>query len=344
MKSGIYILCLALGLMLGACGKKTDGNYATEVRVKTVVMTDTSRVDNSEYNKLVRTYMGMVEEVSNASLSFTFGGQVMKVYVSEGDHVTKGQRLISVDDTEAQASLSAAKAQFEQARDAYDRVKTVYDKGGVSEVKWVDVQTKLAQARSVYELANQNVSNRVLTAPFSGVIGEINAVVGDNLLPGQPVVKVIDVNNLCVTFYVPEAEIRLLSVGDQVEVDCGSIGKCFKAVVQDKSLVANRVTHSYKVRLQVEKPDSELLPGMNCKVHVVQNNLKGYVIPGRAVQTYQDGLYCWVVKDGCAQRVPVKSSAFVNNGVVISSGITKGDIVVVSGYQKLYNGVRVVTE
>ena len=338
------LLCFLLYVQLTGCGNKSHDTEVPAIKVKTIVLADTSGVSNRCGNRLVRTYMGIVEEASNASLSFTLGGQVTNVAVSEGDKVKKGQRLICVDDTEARASLTGATAQLEQARDAYNRVRSVYEKGGVSEVKWVEVQTKLAQAQSLFDMAHQTLSGRVITAPFDGVVGEVKAAVGDNLLPGQPVIKVLDVNNLCVTFYVPESEIRLLNVGEKVSVECGSLNRLYSASVQDKSMIANQLTHSYKVRLKLDKPDSDLLSGMNCKVRVNQQNMSGYVVPGSAVQTYQDGLYCWIVDNGIARRVFVKPSAFVNDGVVISSGITKGDEVVVAGYQKLYNGVRVEVE
>ncbi len=345
MKKYIHIvLCFLLCVHIVGCRSKSRDTASPAVKVRTIVLADTSDISNTSGNRLVRTYIGAVEEASNASLSFNLGGQVTKVSVSEGDKVKKGQRLICVDDTEARASLAGATAQLEQARDAYNRVKAVYDKGGVSEVKWVEVQTKLAQAQSLFDMANQTMSGRVITAPFDGVVGEVKAAVGDNLLPGQPVIKLLDVNNLCVSFYVPESEIRLLNVGDTVSVECGSLNRLYSAFVQDKSMIANHLTHSYKVRLKLDTPDADLLSGMNCKVRVNQQNMTGYVIPGSAVQTYQDGLYCWIVENGVARRVSVKSSAFVNDGVVISSGITKGDEVVVAGYQKLYNGVRVEVE
>lgn len=339
----LYILFVLTALLV-SCGHHSNPETSQSVKVKTLVLTDTSLIDRSPSSSLQRVYMGIVEEASNAALSFPYGGQVTTVYVTEGSRVSKGQRLIGVEATDAEASLSAARAQLNQARDAYNRVKIVYDAGGVSEVKWVDVQTKLAQAQSVYDLAAQSMSNCMLTAPFDGVVGEINAVVGDHLLPGQIVAKILDINKLCVTFCVPEQEIRLLNVGDMVSVECFSIGKIFRAKIQDKSPIANRISHSYKVRVRLLDSDSEMLPGMNCKVQVAQTNMAGYVLPGRAVLTYRDGLYCWVVSDGCAKRIPIKSSAFVNNGVVVSDGVKGGDIVVVEGYQKLYNGVKVEVE
>ncbi len=339
----LYILCMLVAMMV-SCGRRSSDDAFKPIAVRTLVLTDTSLIDRSPSSSLQRVYMGSVEEGSNASLSFPLGGQVSGVYVSEGDRVTKGQRLIGTNSSDAEASLSAARAQLNQARDAYNRVKTVYDAGGVSEVKWVDIQTKLAQAQSLYDVAAQNVSNCMLTAPFDGVVGELNVVAGDHLLPGQVVAKILDINKLCVSFCVPEQEIRLLNTGDIVSVDCLSLGKTFRAEIQDKSPIANRVSHSYKVRVRLFDSDREMLPGMNCKVRVSQTNMSGYVLPGRAVLTYRDGLYCWVVRDGCAQRIPIKSSAFVNNGVVVSSGVKSGDVVVVEGYQKLYNGVRVAVE
>ena len=338
----IYIATFLLCCMaFFSCGNRHSDSSTNKIRVDILELSDSMCLDGRSDNKPVRTYIGSIEESANASLNIPLGGQVTGVYVSEGDRVRQGQTLVCVDAADAEASLAAAQAQLGQAQDAYNRVKAVYDKGGVSEVKWVDVQTKLAQAQSVFDVARKSVSNRTLTAPFNGVVGEVNATVGDHLLPGQTAVKILNIDLLTVAFYVPELEIGKVGIGDTVDVDCPSLGTSFSAVIQEKALVASRVSHSYKVKARLTKAEQSLLPGMNCKIRVAETDMNGFIIPGHAVQTYQGGLCCWVVRDGKAQRVPIVSSAFVSNGVLISNGLKAGDKVIVSGYQKLYNGAEV---
>lgn len=335
-----YSLIVASLLLMAACNKTPQQQDSRPIEVEILQLTAPDTLSAS----FSREYVGKIEESSSAALSFTLGGRVTDVTIKQGDHVSKGQLLMSVDDSEAQASLAAAQAQLQQAQDAYNRVKTVYDKGGVSEIKWVEVQTKLSQAQSVADIAQANSDNRRIIAPFNGVVGEVNATVGDHLLPGQTAVRLLNIKALCVTFSVPETEMYQLKIGAPVTIDCRSINQTFNAKIEEKSLVANPLSHTYKVKADIQNnaDKSSLLPGMNCKVKVADGSTNGYVIPGHAVQTHQKGLYCWVERDGKAQRVEVESAAFSNNGVVISKGLNNGDRVIVSGYQKLYNGATVV--
>lgn len=334
----LSILCSSVFV---ACGHSDASKPTGKIKVEVLQLADTLSVGANAESKLMRTYMGSVEESANASLNVSLGGQVTDVFVSEGDRVSQGQEILRVDAAEAESSLAAAKAQLEQANDAYNRVKSVYDRGGVSEVKWVDVQTKLAQAQSLFDMATKQVSNHVLKAPFNGVIGELNATVGDHLLPGQTAVKVLNVDMLTVAFYVPELEVNKLSVGDTVRVECPSVDYTFDAIIQDKALVASRLSHSYKVKARMTKSEHSLLPGMNCKIRVPEPDMAGFVVPSHAVQVYQGGTCCWLAQGNQAVRVPVKSNTFVKNGVLISGGLKAGDKVIVSGYQKLYNGAEI---
>ena len=89
-----------------------------------------------------------------------------------GDRVAKGQLIATVDPFSMQSSYDAAKASLAQAEDAYRRMKELYDKGSLPEIKWVEVQSKLQQAKSMEEVARKNLDDCKLYAPFSGIISE----------------------------------------------------------------------------------------------------------------------------------------------------------------------------
>lgn len=100
-----------------------------------------------------------------------------------GDRVAKGQLIATVDPFSMQSSYDAAKASLAQAEDAYRRMKELYDKGSLPEIKWVEVQSKLQQAKSMEEVARKNLDDCKLYAPFSGIISEKMAEVGQNIMP-----------------------------------------------------------------------------------------------------------------------------------------------------------------
>ena len=142
-------------LLFGLTSCQNNGDKQTTMSpVKVKVL----RVSSSEIDGTER-FSGTVEEANSTSLSFSIMGTVKTVHVGLGDRVAKGQLIATVDPLAMQSSYDAAKASLEQAEDAYRRMKELYDKGSLPEIKWVEVQSKLQQAKSMEEVARKNLDD-----------------------------------------------------------------------------------------------------------------------------------------------------------------------------------------
>ena len=106
------------------------------------------------------------------------GGQVLEVACRMGERVQKGEVLLRVDSASAIDAREAARATLRQAEDAYRRVTEVHGAGGVTEQQLIEVETKLAQARSMAAMAERRVENCVLRSPSAGVVGEVHVTEG----------------------------------------------------------------------------------------------------------------------------------------------------------------------
>ena len=331
MKRCVTILTVAALLLLVAACKKSAPPQERSATPVQVMVVDTVA------GGMTRTYVGEVEENLSVAVSFSMGGRVERVYVREGDRVREGQILATVNRTNAQNAYNSAKASLDQAEDAYKRLKKVYDQGSLAEVKWVEIQTTLEQARSMEQIARKQLDDCTLTAPVAGVVGSCNAKAGGSLLPGEPAVTILDMGKVSVTFSVPESEISTVNVGDEATVCVPALdNRLLTGRITDRSVSASRVSHSYQVKIAFPNSDKSLMPGMVCKVLLNQSDNQGFVIPAKCVQTRPEGLSVWVVENGRAQHRLITSSAFVANGVLVSSGLHPGDTVVTAGMDKLY--------
>ena len=294
---------------------------------------------------MTRTYVGEVEENLSVAVSFPMGGRVERVYVHEGDRVREGQILATANSATAQNAYNSAKASLEQAEDAYKRLKKVYDQGSLAEVKWVEMQTTLEQARSMEQIAKKQLDDCTLRASVSGMIGSCNAKAGGSLLPGEPAVTILDLGKVCVTFSVPESEINSVKVGEDAYVYVPALdNRMMTGRITDRSVTSSRVSHSYQVKIAFPNADRSLLPGMVCKVLLEQPDDQGFVIPAKCVQTRPEGLSVWVMENGRAQHRIITSSEFVANGVLVSSGLHPGDTVVTAGMDKLYLNAELIID
>lgn len=333
-KSTIYI-AVGLCLLMVGCKPKEQQTERAPLEVE-VMVTDTVS------GLLTRVYVGEVEEKLSVALSFPTGGRVERVYVREGDRVREGQTLAVINSANAQNAYNAAKASLQQAEDAYNRLKKVYEQGSLAEVKWVEMQTTLEKARSAEQIARKQLEDCKLTAPFSGVVGKCDAQVGSNLLPGEPAITLLDMGSISVTFSVPENEISSVGVGNEAYVCVPALNnKMLTGRITERSISASSIAHSYQVKIAFSNADKSLLPGMVCKVMLNQPDNQGFVIPAKCVQTRPEGLSVWVVENGRAQHRLITSSEFVANGVLVTSGLNPGDTVITAGLQKLYTGAEV---
>ena len=337
-------VCLSL---LASCGKKESKQEAVEaVNVKEMTVGEnSSTATDGNYG-----YSGTVEEVNGSSLSFTTGGTIMQLRVKVGDRVSKGQLIASVDPTQVKNSYEMAHATKMQAEDAYKRMKQLHDKGSLPEIKWVEAQSQLQQAVSAESIAKKSLADCNLYAPFSGVVSEKYAEVGQNAAPGMPVVKLVTTKALNVKISVPESEMANIHVRQRARIQVQALdSKQYEGYVIEKGVIADPISRSYCVKIRVEGTDNDLLPGMVSQVSLAKidaslssNGGATILIPASLVQIADDNSrFVWIDEGGKAVRRSIILAEYRSNGVVVTSGLKSGDKVIVEGQQKVSTGVRV---
>ena len=344
MKKNFFLFAI-ISLFLAGCDSAdpqqlrerfTGGN--TEERVIPVGII---RIDTTD-DIVSNTYPGCLEEGQSVDLAFKYGGLLEQVYVKEGSLVSKGQQLARVSSPTMENTLRSAQATLEQAQDAYERLKKVHDNGSLPEIKWKEMEANLEKAQAAYDLANAMMTDNILTAPISGTIVAINAEIGENVPPLKPVIGLINTEKLTVKISVPEDEIAKVQVGDPAEIVIPALGnKNYHGWVAEKSMTASLLTHSYPVKVLVEQPDKELVPGMIGKVMLKADISTGIIIPANAILINHDGKFVWVEENGRATRRFIQIAGYSGTGVVVSEGLQSGDNIIVEGYQKVSEGMKV---
>jgi RND family efflux transporter MFP subunit len=338
MKKGI--LGLLVMLMVYSCGKKNESETKAPIRVKTHLVSPVL-ADNAQ------TYVGIVEEHEGTAVSFTGMGVVKRVLVSEGQAVGRGQLIAEMDETQARNLLNGAEAAMNQADDALKRYKMLHDNGSLPEVQWVDIQSKVAQAKSQYEIAKKNLADCRLTAPVSGIIGKKLVGAGETALPSQAVATILDISSVKVKVAVPEAEISAITASTPTTIVVEAAQATVNGGKIEKGVQADALTHTYDVRINVQNADRKLLPGMVASVKFItegSQGIAGKTLPVTSVQKSADGsLFVWtVVADSTVHRSKVSIGETNSNHVAIKDGIDMGQRVVTEGYQKLSEGTKVI--
>ena len=338
MKKTLWMLVAAC--LVSSCGPKKVQDEKAPTRVKTQVVSP-GMADNAQ------TYVGIVEEREATAVSFTSAGVVKRMLVNEGQAVAKGQLIAEMDDTQARNLLSGAEAQMTQADDALERYKMLHDNGSLPEVQWVEIQSKVAQAKSQLEIAKKNLADCRLTAPVSGIIGHKMIGAGETALPSQAVVSILDISTVKVKVAISESEIGGIHVNTPTSIKVEAINGHYQGGKIEKGVEADALTHTYDIRIHVANSERKLLPGMVASVRFISEGsqiISSRIIPVTSVQKKADGsLFVWTVdQQKTAHRTSVTIGQTQGNYVQIKEGLNIGDRIVTEGYQKLSEGTKVV--
>lgn len=338
MKAKNFFYGLAAILLFHSCRKNTTHSEPETLRVS---------IEEVSYNKvpLQVPYVGIIEEDQRTMVSFTNMAVLKRITIAEGEHVVKGQLLATIDDTQARHALTAAQSALDQAQDARERMKKLHDSESLPEMKWIEIESKVKQAQATYDMCKKNLDDCAIYAPCNGVIGNKVMNVGETVLPSEPVLNILSINKVKVRVSIPEKEISSIYPNTPSRIILDAVpGETFNGGKIEKGVSADAITHTYDIRISLDNPKEQLLPGMVAKVHIMKNEGERHItLPIKAVQQASNkDLFVWVVEDGKAQRRNVTINQNIGNRVMIESGLEEGEKVIVEGYQKVGKGTPVI--
>lgn len=336
----LYLILLFV-LLCTSCNKVLHREHQAPQSIPVAIMVLDSQTDAAASSSVYRSYVGHVTAATSLPLTYPLGGRITALYVRNGEHVTEGQLLAEVDSTEAKSLHTAAAAVLRQAEDASSRLRQVYDKGGVADVRWVEMETDLEKARQSEAIARKRLNDCRLTAPSAGVVSALDIHIGQTVLPGQPILTLLDLSSLEAEFSVPEQDVSTLQVGRVVRISVDAARtNALSGRITEKGLTGGAFAHAYTMHASIND-GAGLLPGMVCKVQVPAERTDGIIIPGACVSTTPQGPAVWIIKQNRAERRHIEVERYVSEGVLVSEGLVAGDTIVTGGYQKLYSGAEV---
>jgi len=340
MKQSILIIWLTAftTLFLTNCGNQQASEQTTKIIPVKVMFIGLS---DETYS---RNYVGTVEESSAVSVGFSNMGTVERVLVAEGERVKKGQLLAVLNSNTAQNAYNMAQSTLNQAQDAYDRLKPLHEKGSLTDIKLIEVETGLAQAKAMEAIAKTSVEDCNLYAPMDGVISKRSVEEGVNVLPGVSVFKLVAIDEMDVKVPIPENEIGDIRTGQSATVTVPALGnREYHGTVHKKGVEGNPISRSYDIRIRLHNPQTELMPGMVCKIFFQYDEDKKIIIPNKSVQITPDNKqFVWIAEENTAKRRFITIGALSDYGIIVENGLAEGDRLIVEGGSKISEGMKVI--
>jgi len=328
----IVAMCFA-ALALTACGPKQK-NVAEAAPERVLTKTATAEAAVVE---LVEEYTSEIEPYKENDITPAASGvHIDRILVDVGDRVREGQVLVTLDPTQYNQQL----VQLRTLEDDYNRLKPVYEAGGISAQQIDQARAALDVQREVVANLKKNIE---LRSPLTGVVTARNNEAGD-LFMNQPVLHVMQINPLKVMANIPEQHFPAVKEGMPVVLKLEIFpDRTFEGRVSLIYPSLDASTRTFTVEVSVPNASETLRPGMYARTIFDMGGKEGILVPDVAVQKQvgSSERFVYVVKEGRAERRRVTVGRQVGTLVDILSGVEAGEEVAVTAFSRLDDGVEV---
>lgn len=327
-----------LGLVLAGC--KAEQAAAPSAAPPVVVTTTTLASKGwSDSIDAVGTARARESVVLTAKITET----IRKINFSDGQKVNAGDVLVEMTSGQQVAALAEAQAMAVDSAGQFERQQDLVKQGTVSRAVFDTARASRDSNAARVSALRAQLADRVVTAPFSGVLGLRQVSVGALVTPGTVITTLDDISTIKFDFPVAEVYLAALAPGHEVIARSAAYpGREFRGKVTSLDSRIDAVSRAVIVRAEIPNPDGLLRGGMLLTASVLQPERQALAVPEIAI--IQTGLEATVFRVGAddkAEQVKVKLGARRRGEVEVLEGLESGDRIVVDGTVKLRSGAIV---
>lgn len=289
---------------------------------------------------------GSVESRKNVLLSAVTGGEIKQVHVREGQRVSQGQTLVSLDAEIIRNSIAELKTSLELATAVYDKQANLWEKKIGTEVQYLQAKNNKESLERRLATAYSQLDQSIIKAPFAGTVDELPAKVGEMAAPGVPLVRVVSPQDMYIKADVSEKFIGKFVAGDKVDVIFPAQNKELQSAVASVSQVINSENRTFEIEVRLPATNFPVKPNQVAILKLVDyKSENALVVPTRIIQSDNAGHYVYVVekKEGInhAKKVHVKPGQSYESQTEIVEGLSGSEQVVDKGVRDLTDDAEV---
>ncbi len=328
-------LLALVSLLTAGCG----GNGGAETVVEERIPVFTAMVERTDLAQ-TRPYSGTVEGKRQATVYARIPETVEHIFVSEGQLVSRGDKVLAFNESGPNSAVRQARAVTEDARKTAEKYDRLYEQGAVSELERDAMQTKYEVAKADFDAAHDQVE---VSSPIMGIVTDVYVREGRQLTVGQPIALIASIDTVRVLIDVSIFESGDIKEGQPVtirsELDTTLVAHGW---IDRVSVSANAESRNVPVDILATNRSHRLLPGMFVRADVeLQRRENVRSIPRDALVYRQTGLGLFVVRDSTAHYTNVSIGIESDGQVELVEGPDINTEVVTLGQSNLQDGTRV---
>ena len=309
----------------------------------------------SKFNVIEKEFTTYVELQANLKsrknviILSEFQGTFRNLFVREGQLVKKGELLAEINDSGLKEQLDQMLIQANYTKDNFDRIKRLWEKNIGSEMQFLKAKSDFETNNKMVEQIRDQLSKTKIYAPFNGEIDEIISNLGSNLVPGSPILRVVNLDIIYAEAQVPEKYVSSIELGTEALVSIPLLNKEITSKIVQSGNFINPNNRTFRVEAPVENKDKRIKQNLNARIKIKNySNIKALVVPLRVIREDASGrpfIYKLVETDKkdilLTVKIFVETGANNDEEIEITKGLSIGDIIVLEGANNVEDNQRV---
>jgi membrane fusion protein (multidrug efflux system) len=319
----------ALIFALSACGQQDGAQMESQESAPAVVGV---YVERAEFNQSIEA-VGTAYANEQTVLTAPVTERIERLFFDDGAEIAKGAVVAQLSRGEESADLAAVEARARQAQQQLSRLEELQNQGFATRASLEQQEADRDAARADASAIRSRISDRIVRAPFSGVVGLRTISDGAIVNAGAPIATLSDISRIKLDFTVPEQFLSAIEVGQSIEAVAAAYpGEIFRGEIDGISPIVDPMTRSVTVRAVLPNPDRRLRPGMLLTVDVVSNSRMSLAVPDTAIIAQGDQNYVFVIDDqNIARRTALEIGMRSRGMIEVLGGVERGTPIVADG-------------
>lgn len=278
-------------------------------------------------------------------------GTLFKVYVKEGQRVSKGQLLGSIDDGGLSSQLAQLKTQLALAKTTFERQERLWNQNIGSEIQYLQAKSQYEAQESAVKQLESQVAKSSIRAPFSGIVDEVIKDQGTVVSPGpgSEVFRIVNLSNMHVEVDVPEAHLGNITPGKTVEVYFPVLGESVQTTIRQTGNFINPGNRSFRVEIPVPNKNGQIKPNLTAIAKINDySSEEAILIPQSVVSENATGeQYVYLTQTDDSKNGMIAKRSIIQLGktqgdiVEVVSGLKSGDQIIIEGARSVRDNQKI---
>lgn len=284
--------------------------------------------------------LGTTKSNESVDISANVTETVNQIFFEDGQSVKKGSILLTLEKSEEEADLKAAKALWDERNASYKRAQSLQKQQALSTATLEERLALLSQTEGTIEAIQSRINDRVIRAPFDGVLGFRNVSPGTLVRPGDLITTIDDLSQIKVDFDIPSIFLADIRPGSKVEGRIDAFGdRVFQGEVSTVNTQIDPITRTMKVRAILPNPDQLIKPGLLMSITLMKSPRTALLIPEEAILQRKADFFVYKIdsQDGktFAREIKVEPGSRIPGKIEILQGLQPEDQVIVHGLMQV---------